>query len=61
MRTWRKMKRSPPSHAAARASKPTTKPVHDRLVQYISTQAGAIAKKTAPTNLARKLEKLVIR
>jgi len=29
-------------------------------MKYISAQAGATAKKTVPTNLARKLEKLVI-
>jgi hypothetical protein len=30
-------------------------------VKYINAQAGAIAKKTVPTNRARKPEKLVIR
>ena len=30
-------------------------------IRYVTAQAGATAKKTVPTNLARKLEKLVIR
>jgi hypothetical protein len=30
------------------------------VTKIITTQAGATAKKTVPTNLARKLEKLVI-
>jgi hypothetical protein len=29
-------------------------------MKYVIAQAGATAKKTVPTNLARKLEKLVI-
>ena len=66
MRTWRRTNRSPPSHAAIRASSPIRKAVQGKSVpvclakKYIIAQAGATAKKTVPTNLARKLEKLVI-
>src|SRR5215471_12144068 len=62
LRTWRRIKRSPPNHAAARASRPTAKPVQGKAVpfllarRYITAQPGATARKTVPTNLARKLE-----
>src|SRR5262249_11011251 len=63
LRTWRRIKRSPPNHAAPNASKPTAKPVQGKSVPfflartYMTAQAGATARKTVPTNLARKLEK----
>src|SRR6266566_5269321 len=59
-RIWRRMYRSPPNQAAPSASSPTTKPDHGSLLWYISTQAGAMATKTVPTNLARKLENRII-
>src|SRR6266404_3080713 len=55
------MKYSPPNHAAARANSPKANPVQGRLVKYINTQTGAMARKTAPTRRTRKLEKLIIR
>src|SRR5262245_19715584 len=54
------MNRSPPNHAAMSARKPTAKPVQCRRVKYITARAGAMAKKTVPTNRALKLEKVAM-
>src|ERR1043166_8937644 len=58
--TWRKMNRSPPYQAAARASTPTTKPSQRRLKKYMSAQTGAMARNTVPTSRVLKLEKLIM-
>jgi hypothetical protein len=57
------MNRSPPNHAAPNASNPTANAGNGssalvfRETKYSSAHAGAIAKKTVPTNRTRKLEK----
>ena len=59
-RTWCMMKCSPPNHAAARASNPTTNPLNSRWKMYISNPAGVMSKNTLPTNCIRNVENLKI-